>query len=96
MIPRFGGWMPAYRFLVEGRVQGVGYRYFAMREAETLGVAGFARNLADGRVEVLGEGSEEALAAFEGRLREGPGFARVSGLVRAEMPLRGSTGFHVR
>ena len=88
--------MPAYRFLVEGRVQGVGYRYFAMREAEVLGVAGFARNLADGRVEVLGEGSEEALTAFEGRLREGPGFAQVSGLVRAEMPPRGSTGFHVR
>jgi acylphosphatase len=88
--------MPACRFLVEGRVQGVGYRYFAMKEAESLGVSGFARNLPDGRVEVVAEGAEDVLATFEARLREGPGFARVSGVVRAEMPARGSTGFHVR
>jgi acylphosphatase len=46
----------AYRYLVKGRVQGVGYRYFALRTAERLGVTGFVRNLSDGRVEVVGEG----------------------------------------
>src|SRR5262249_62389679 len=56
LIPR----MPAYRFIVQGRVQGVGYRYFARRQAEALGVTGYARNRADGTVEVVGEGTEDA------------------------------------
>ena len=48
--------MPAYRYVVRGRVQGVGYRYFVLRQADALGVAGFARNRADGSVEVVAEG----------------------------------------
>jgi acylphosphatase len=88
--------MSACRFLIEGRVQGVGYRYFALKAAEALGVTGFARNLPDGRVEVIAEGSDQGLAAFETKLREGPGFSEVRGLVRSEIPERGSTGFHVR
>ena len=58
--------MAAYRYLVSGRVQGVGYRYFVLREAERLGLAGFARNLPDGRVEVVAEGAEEVLGAARG------------------------------
>jgi acylphosphatase len=88
--------MAAYQYLVEGRVQGVGYRYFAMKAAEGLGVSGFARNLADGRVEVIAEGTDAALEAFEARLREGPGFAHVQAVVRAPVPARGASGFHVR
>jgi acylphosphatase len=88
--------MPAYRYLVTGRVQGVGYRYFVLREAEALGIAGFARNLSDGRVEVLAEGAGEALARFEARLREGPSFATVTGVERVEAPPRGDPGFHIR
>jgi len=88
--------MAAYQYLVEGRVQGVGYRYFAMKTAEGLGICGFARNLPDGRVEVLAEGPEEVLEAFEARLREGPGFARVESVARVAIPARGSSGFHVR
>jgi acylphosphatase len=88
--------MAAYRYLVSGRVQGVGYRYFALREAEALGVTGFARNLPDGRVEVVAEGSDEALAAFEGRLQAGPGFASVSGLEKTPVPPRGDGDFHIR
>jgi acylphosphatase len=88
--------MPAYRFVVHGRVQGVGYRYFVLREAESLGVTGFARNLPDGRVEVVGEAAEEVLKAFEDRLRTGPSFAQVSGVEREAVGPRADQGFHIR
>ena len=88
--------MPAYRYYVSGRVQGVGYRYFVLREAEEHGINGFARNLPDGRVEVVAEGPEEALARFEERLRQGPAFARVAGVERVDVPPRGDAGFHIR
>jgi acylphosphatase len=70
--------MPARRYLVSGRVQGVGFRYFVLHEARALGVAGWVRNLADGRVEALAVGDDALLHAFEGRLWQGPPHARVS------------------
>ena len=88
--------MPAYRYQVTGRVQGVGYRYFVLREAERLGLAGFARNLPDGSVEVVAEGSEDVLGQLEARLRSGPSFASVAGVDRAAIPARGDRGFHIR
>jgi len=88
--------VPAYRYVVRGRVQGVGYRYFVLRQAGALGVSGFARNLPDGAVEVLAEGGEAALADFEALLREGPAFAEVAGVEREACPDRGSSGFHIR
>jgi len=88
--------MSAYRYLVNGRVQGVGYRYFVLREAEALGITGFARNLPDGRVEVVAEGPDEALASFEGRLRQGPAFSTVTGVERVDSAPRGDAGFHIR
>lgn len=88
--------MPAYRYVVSGRVQGVGYRYFVLRHAEALGVSGYARNRADGSVEVVAEGSEAALADFEARLRDGPSFAEVTNLEREAIAERGSGGFHIR
>ena len=88
--------MSAYRYFVKGRVQGVGYRYFVLREAEALGIAGFARNLPDGSVEVVAEGPEEALKRFEARLRQGPAFATVAGVERVESTPRGDAGFHIR
>ena len=88
--------VPAYRYLVTGRVQGVGYRYFVLREAERLGLAGFARNLPDGSVEVVAEGAEEVLGQLEARLRAGPSFASVAAVDRAPMPPRGDAGFHIR
>jgi acylphosphatase len=88
--------VPTYRYLVSGRVQGVGYRYFARQSADRLGVAGFARNLADGSVEVIAEGDAAALGAFEDALRSGPSFAEVGNVERAEIPARGDHGFHVR
>ena len=88
--------MSAYRYVVSGRVQGVGYRYFVLRQADVLGVSGFARNRADGAVEVVAEGTEAVLADFESRLREGPAFAEVANVEREAIAERGSGGFHIR
>ncbi|HVP44413.1 MAG TPA: acylphosphatase [Terriglobales bacterium] len=67
----------ARRYVVRGRVQGVGFRWFVEREAHLLGVAGVVRNQADGSVEVVAQGTPEQLAGLHGRLREGPRAARV-------------------
>jgi acylphosphatase len=88
--------MPAYRYIVQGRVQGVGYRYFARRQAEALGVTGYARNRPDGTVEVVAEGKEASLRDFEERLRNGPDFASVSGVDRTPIEERGDQGFSIR
>jgi acylphosphatase len=67
----------ARRFLISGRVQGVGYRYFARDVAVREGVTGWVRNLPDGRVEARVEGEVEAVTRVERALRSGPGGARV-------------------
>jgi acylphosphatase len=67
----------ARRFLISGRVQGVGYRYFAREVALREGVTGWVRNLPDGRVEARVEGEVEAVTRVERALRSGPGGARV-------------------
>ena len=77
-------------------MQGVGYRYFVLRHAEELGLAGYAKNQADGTVEVVAEGADSALRKLEERLNEGPSFAHVSGVEREAIPERGASGFHVR
>lgn len=69
------------RYLVSGRVQGVGYRFFARGEATRLGLLGFAANLPDGRVEVVAEGDAAALDELEQLLRRGPGAARVTDVI---------------
>lgn len=85
--------MAAARFLVDGRVQGVGYRAAARAQALALGLAGHAVNLPDGRVEVVAEGSEAALAALAAWLRQGPPLARVDAVERTAVPAQGRTGF---
>ena len=70
------------RFLVGGMVQGVGFRWFVARHARSLGITGYARNLADGRVEVVGRGAVEAIAELEGLLRKGPAHAQVESVER--------------
>jgi acylphosphatase len=69
--------MIARRYIVRGRVQGVGYRWFVDHEARELGLAGWVRNNFDGTVEVLAMGSEQQQAALRGKLRQGPRAARV-------------------
>ena len=67
----------ARRFIVRGRVQGVGFRWFVEREAHILGIAGWVRNNHDGSVEVLAQGMRDQLSGLHARLREGPRAARV-------------------
>ena len=69
--------MMARRFMVRGRVQGVGFRWFVEREARTLGIAGWVRNNADGAVEVFAQGTREQLSVLREQLRRGPRAARV-------------------
>jgi acylphosphatase len=70
----------AKRFFVSGRVQGVGFRFFAERTASGLGLGGFARNLLDGRVEVYAIGDAQQLDALRDALRRGPRMAGVDRL----------------
>ena len=88
--------MAAHRYIVAGRVQGVGYRYFVLQEARALGVTGFARNQPDGSVEVVAEGSDDSLKQLEERLREGPSFSSVSEVERQSIDARGDSDFHIR
>ena len=77
----------ARRLLISGRVQGVGFRWFAHDAAVREGVAGWVRNLPDGRVEALVEGDAEAVTRVERALRSGPRGARVDNVyVESEMP----------
>jgi acylphosphatase len=82
------GAIQARRFLISGKVQGVGFRYFAERSAHQIGVTGWARNLDDGRVEVHANGPADRLEDFEARLRQGPRFADIRSVeVREEAVL---------
>jgi acylphosphatase len=75
----------ARRFVISGRVQGVGYRYFAVQAARKCGVSGTVRNLPDGRVEVVAEGSAQAVADLRSKLEEGPSLARVARIDESEL-----------
>jgi acylphosphatase len=67
----------ARRFVIGGRVQHVGFRYFVYERAAEQGIRGSVRNLPDGRVEVVAEGDADAMFSFEAAVRRGPGGARV-------------------
>lgn len=73
------------RYLVHGRVQGVGFRYFVARHANRLGLTGWVRNLPDGRVEVLAGGAPERLGELESSLKVGPPHAWVEGMEISEI-----------
>jgi len=70
----------ARKFLIRGRVQGVGYRYFTEGWASRLGICGYVKNLWDGNVEVYAIGDETALELFKHQLGEGPRSARVTAI----------------
>jgi acylphosphatase len=81
---------------VRGRVQGVGYRVFALREAMQLGLDGFVANLADGSVRVVAEGPPADLDALVERLREGPPAGWVDDVLTRREPARGiGAGFRI-
>ena len=86
----------ARRFLVRGRVQGVGFRWFVEREAHMLGVAGTVRNNHDGSVEVLAMGTREQLIGLKSRLERGPRAARVDDVEEFEAnPIPGLNTFRI-
>ncbi len=87
----------ARRYLVSGRVQGVGFRYFTGVEARREGIAGTVRNLDDGRVEIVCEGDAESVERFEHAVRQGPPGARVDHVqVDPNVPPIRHQGFQVR
>lgn len=85
--------MACARFLVSGRVQGVFFRASTRDVALGLGLAGHAKNLADGRVEVLATGTEAALDKLERWLQHGPPVAKVAGVQREALPEQALRGF---
>lgn len=74
------------RYIISGRVQGVGFRWFVEWEARSLGIAGWVRNNSDGNVEVLASGSEEQLAKLKSKLQQGPRAARVDEVSESDAP----------
>ncbi len=77
--------MIARRFVVRGRVQGVGFRFFVIRAARDLGLAGWTRNQADGSVELMAQGAPDAVEALGPLLKEGPRAARVTEVLQEEI-----------
>jgi acylphosphatase len=84
------------RFVVSGRVQGVGFRYAACAEAERLGLTGWVRNLSNGDVEALACGEADTLHAFEQWLWQGPRAARVAAVTASDAPVQQLRNFDVR
>jgi acylphosphatase len=86
--------MLARRYLIEGMVQGVGFRFFAQRVASRLGVRGYVKNLRDGRVEVYAIGTEDQLRDMRAELERGPRAASVTRVEEEDaVPLRQYDGF---
>lgn len=86
----------ARRFVISGRVQGVGFRFFAEDQARAENLAGYARNLPDGGVEVVAEGEEESVQRFERALHRGPRSAIVERVDAEPLPEVGRHGFSIR
>jgi acylphosphatase len=80
---------------IAGMVQGVGYRYFALRQANVFGITGYVRNLINGDVEVVASADEESLNCFIDQLRNGPGRSHVSSLKIVEQPARHFNSFSI-
>jgi acylphosphatase len=87
----------ARRFIVSGRVQGVGFRYFAQDAARREGLNGYVTNRDDGTVETVAEGEAEAIERFERALRRGPSQSRVEHVLVDDIePAQGNSGFNIR
>ena len=84
------------RALADGRVQGVGFRQATAKQADTLALDGWVRNLTDGRVEVLFEGADEHVQALANWLEQGPEHAEVTQVSLEEQPLQKIAGFLIR
>jgi acylphosphatase len=85
----------AKRWLIDGVVQGVGFRFFVQHKATALGLSGWARNLADGRVEVYATGEAERLSDLAAALHSGPRMAQVRRVEEQDAAIEKSTGFSI-
>jgi len=83
------------RYLVSGRVQGVGFRWFVEREAALIGVTGWVRNCDSGEVEVMATGTQEQHTTLRRRLKDGPRAARVDRVHESNAPLLESSSFRI-
>lgn len=88
--------MASAKFLVSGIVQGVFFRASTQTRARELGLTGFARNCADGAVEVVASGTPDALRELQAWLLNGPPAARVDAVERAELPAQDHAAFTTR
>jgi acylphosphatase len=86
----------ARHYLISGRVQGVGFRYFAERAAREAGVTGWVRNIADGRVEVHADGTRAQIERFEASLRRGPSRSEIRGFESSDAAPAGGQSFEIR
>ena len=87
----------ARRYLIAGRVQGVGFRYFTERVAAQHGIHGWAQNTPDGRVEIEAEGDADAMRQFESLMSTGPAGARVDHVDTTEIAVGPDrSGFAIR
>lgn len=84
------------RLIIRGQVQGVGFRYFVLRQAVELELKGWVRNLPDSSLEIEINGEETNMELFILRCMEGPPMARVSEVHRQELPAGSYTGFRIR
>ncbi len=88
--------MKRVQLIVHGRVQGVGFRYFATMEAHRYNIAGFVRNRHDGTVEIEAEGPDPELAAFVTAIETGPRYGHVTHVDSTQQQPTGETGFNIR
>jgi len=86
----------AVRLIIHGRVQGVGYRYWAQSEAIRLGLDGWVRNRMDGTVELVAAGPPDAVARLLDACRSGPPAARVTSVERSDVDDENLPGFQAR
>ncbi len=75
-------------FNIKGKVQGVGYRYFAYRIAKEFGITGYAKNIWDGSVEVVAEGDKDKIELLNKHLKQGPSMSRVTECIRKDYPFK--------
>lgn len=85
----------ARHYFISGRVQGVGYRYWAQLHARRLGIRGYTRNLDDGRVEVYAIGTPQQLSEYAGHLWQGPPFSAVRSVEAREATMVKYEGFQI-
>jgi acylphosphatase len=86
------------KFILKGRVQGVGFRFFTTKNANALGITGYVKNLANGNVEVYAKGEEQKIDKFKAKLIKGNSFSRVEDIEEYKVDEEdiSNDSFHVR